>query len=433
MQIVRCNKKPPLLIWSPDYSGGFQMRKLASLLCLLPTLAFSYDYQLSFDDHIGMKSGVDMTLSGFTAYRHASDMLLKDTDGMSGNLMEGARFAKWAILDQPLTIFTMVANHEFSGHGARFREFGIPVKEYMVSTQGGYTAFDVDTFIDEHRLKQVMTLSGGMEANSILADKLRERMLLDGKFDYRDGSLFVWTSTDAYEYIGLTEEWMAWYGYGDPALYLAFVNDWHDPYDPNDPYKYSYYDYPEDKVTLGQLKTAALIGSLTDPMLHYALYGNFRYIITGRTMSDSPMIPLNEDGSVAAIGHYRPILAPWGLEHSFVANLRTPGKLFTGTMRNGKNGTIGSKGMSIRSVNWYVFDRISLDTDVYYWYQPNLRAKNAADVTMRHGVGVVNTFNYQHNKVVSGHLDVGAKTEGFVPGEPAAASAIVRAGIKLHY
>jgi len=331
----------------------------------------------------------------------------------------GYRFGKWFGLDLPQDHFLMVVGHEVFGHGARLREIGARRVEYSFDAPipygagGAVTSFSGDLLVTRADALGIDT--AGIEAQSVLADRIARHALASGALPYRDGWLYIESRLDGLRYIRSVSP-RSREGH-DVRSFLLDFNDGCDP--------------PAcAPIDAAALKRRALL-MLGDPMLAYAGYTwAYAYLVRGRTSAPAPMIPLPHD--VQYLPALRFEMTPYGTavttEHTIVRR----GRLTSVSVGVGDTGRRRAWQIGVGALDLVRFARVHGDLDVAVWQQPMLdAAPNSQEFAA--GALAAATMHVPLGRSSAARaaalVEVGYKSDGFVRGERLHAGPSVRVGL----
>jgi len=162
-----------------------------------------------------MRSGVELISSAHKCISTLEDDYLgtrwfseSNLPGKAGGI--AARITKYVFLDVPVDYFSTILGHEFFGHGARYREFGIKGVHYYFMWPppyglGGGIA-DKDGVLPVSCQQLLAIWSGGLEVHPLINKNLGLRWMKNGQMNYREASQFFWSFQILWSYIQETDE-----------------------------------------------------------------------------------------------------------------------------------------------------------------------------------------------------------------------------------
>jgi len=333
------------------------------------------------------------------------------------------RLLKLAFLDAPQERLLLVVNHELFGHGARVRErFDGPVG-YRIGVPspygrgGGSTSFVFDRRPSAHELLAVH--AGGMEADAVAAALLVDRAFLKQRMRPRDAVRYLAFELDTLSYVLTTDDEGEEDGH-DVAAFLETYNSLRTTAGAR-------------PVTAGTLRREALVG-FANPMLAFAAFGIGRYLVSGATDVAVPAL------SIAGV-RYLPLvryrLAPYGTEWSLVNELAGRIRPMQIELRMGRAPRTTPWGLRARQRDIAFWREWGVEVSVDVWRQPRLALASDDPLPTSPHTGVYVRgrverplvpvwFSTDRATVI---VDIGAKSAGFVPGEPLRGGVIVRGGV----
>lgn len=404
---------------------------LGSILFLMPNLAYSewensfsietpaYSsdaddccrLNLIFDRTFSSIVGADLMIFALRGYEALDDCLIPSTQGDRNAISILGRFTK-LIFENVLTSTLMVTQHEVFGHGARAREFHLPVLQYRIAPFTGSTSFPEAEYLQLPIQKRIAITAGGMEGNAVLANRLRERFLYCNRIDSREASLYLLSNFDQLLYINTAHKQKYIASENDVHAYVKELNSW----------------YGRNALSTGKLRSQVLIDYL-DPFFYYSLYSLGVYVFEGtQTFCDYPMFN---------IGDYRYLpagklaLTPYGPEYQLLNYLKTPDHFIQATLRYGNTSGQHSTGITLNISRIWTSDLLFLDTTLALWNQPKLLTAKAKSNNNRLGFATYLTARYQVVEKIEVMGQIGYKTTGYMQGEPLKASVIGRIGLAM--
>jgi len=340
------------------------------------------------------------------------------------------RIGELVLFWDPANYAEMVVQHEVFGHGYRVRSLGrskAHVENYHIGAPppygegGGYTGY-------EYRIDRVTAFeslaigSAGVEATSILANRLKMHWLAEGALNPKEATLYLYSEHDLTEYVLGTSRGDV---DGDIGRYTRLLNR----------------TYSQGHLSVKSLKRQALVNYL-DPVTYYSIIAWWRYFISGHK-GKIPMIPIGQYGYLpgARLG-----LTPFGPEYyleNFLVKDRNPtyfyvryghfaGRAYWGVGAENdaiwrcEGGTLG-----LRCDIWrqphaaYNDDRFSME---------NLEEAKRFSHTPHDPIWGISASVIGTKKIWSRgsvFLQLGGKTKGYLPGESLQGSLIARIGFSI--
>lgn len=345
------------------------------------------------------------------------------------------RQAKSLLVWTPVNASCVVTQHEVFGHGYRVRDLG---SKYAKVT--GYTmyVFTGSTLIDiTNRLtaSQMLTIAiAGVEADAILANRVRLKWLNEGQIGGRQGVLYFISSLSMMGYaftVKKNPKSMADDG-NDISNFLFFLNN----------------TYQDSHLSYTKLRNLSLI-NLADPFIYYSIISQWIY----NAFCFPIKIPMFKIGPVQYLPSARLALTPFGLqgylENFFVIN-SIPTYLY---FKYGKNGSNTYYGLGIENQKVFNWKSGSLGFRMDLWRQPNVLFQQGAlsvedistlpkgtpipqlyspSLLTAQSVGaafsVIGTYGWVKWPIRI-FMELGYKTEGYLPGEALRESPIARGGL----
>jgi hypothetical protein len=333
------------------------------------------------------------------------------------------RLLKYTFFDGPQERLLLVFDHEVFGHGARLRErFDGPIEyriqpPYPYGGGGGSTSFVLDREPTPYELLAVS--AGGMESTGVVAAIVAERAFVDRRMHPRDAIRYLTFELDTLRYIASTDDQGE-----DPG---------HDVGDFLETYNDLAAAAGAPALTPRRLRREALV-SLANPMAAYAAYGIARYWWNGATDVAVPAI------SVAGVRYlplFRYRLTPYGTEWALVNALAGRMRPTEVEVRIGRSPQATPWGIGVRQREAARWRSWTVDGAVDLWQQPPVAESDpqrlafeprmGARVSARVNRPVVPVwFSASRATLV---VEIGAKSGGYVAGEPLRGGVVARAGI----
>lgn len=406
---------------------------IASLCILLPVHLQGEDvrYSVVFDLTQSSRFGAENLLSGhkliFSLQKKILPLSLTEENTAlkkSGGI--AYRLAKAVILDNVACHFTYLVQHEVFGHGARYREFGYQDIQYELNlffpwgsgrgwTQG--RGVPPDQWVSRHEL--MMAATGGMEANSVLARRLRMNWMLRGQMTYDESMLYLYTANDLLAYIWRTRWKIRGLKGNDITNWLNRLN------------YFEGYLFKEDyPLTLNDLCRHSW-ANLISPFNYFALYSLFvPYLWNGEIHSGIPMIRI---GKFKYLPSLRIGLTPYGTEFIQENYIKKGEQLHVVSLRIGESTFHRFWGIGWECLNLLDRKNFCLDSRIDLWNQPELMLGKEE--------GYISQSGWGGSAVMTGHLknikplgigmllELGYKTAGFLEGEPLQKGIVFRIGL----
>jgi len=340
----------------------------------------------------------------------------------------------------PINYFAMVVQHEVFGHGYRLRDLETrdiaEVSGYSFEAPPPYGPGGAATFFliapTFTTMESSAVSSAGVESTAILALLTKLKWLASGKIDPRQTVLYLLSEQDLTLYASTLKSQDIDLSGHDLTSYLETLN----------------YTYPEAILTKERLYALSWI-NLIDPFTFYSIYAWFHYLSSGKE-SKIPMI-----GSCYLPG-LRLGLTPFGPElfiDNFLVRDKTPLYFYFKWGNHAKNTYFGLGTYVPRfwSVSQWAF---GLRFD--FWRQPKLLLQqgnvpfeeidfrlppNSLDPLyspqeqheMISGAAGSLIANFQANSFCGGEIELGYKSQGFLPGYSLFAFPTVRVSFTIDF
>jgi len=386
------------------------------------------------DPGLTMRSGAENVLTVHGGLAWTEDRLVK-TRWFSENEVLGksagmlCRFAKYYFIDVSVDYFATVFAHEYFGHGARYREFGVEDVYYRFdwpppygSGGGEATASIGPGMYSQQELMAL--LAGGLEVHSTIMNQLWSlRWTAKRKITYREASAFYWSWEIMFAYIQDTEDALATVvDNNDISNYVRLLND-----------HAGYTDPDSLLMDIKDLKSRALI-SLANPYLYYSVYTMLKtYLWDGSISTGFPMLKI---GGIEYLPSFRIGLAPFGVEYHMENFMRVKNRVVWVDLRIGDQTFYKSwGGVGLLVKNLYGTEHFSFDVRLDMWKQPEIEL---GDPAISKGGGLGGGFSVRSHYNIEGSrgriaavLELGYKSPGFLEGYVLDSSPIIMFGIAI--
>lgn len=332
------------------------------------------------------------------------------------------RLLKLTYFDVPQEQWLLVANHEVMGHGARLRErFAGPIG-YTIDAPapygpgGGSTFFRFDREPSSYELLAIS--AAGMEADGVAARLVAEAAFRDGRMGPRDAIRYLGFELDTLSYVMGTDD---------------------EPEEPGHDVSDFVQRYNDLAAALGAPSIAPrtlrreVLVSLANPMLAFAVYGIGRHVWNGTADVRVPALTI---AGVRYLPLVRYQLTPYGAEWALTNHLSARGWPTRVEVRVGRAPGSRPWGLGVERLDVAVLRSWRVDAEVELWRQPPITG--APDTVGREASAGIQVrgraqrplvplwFSSRRATVI---VEAGAKTTGFVPGEPLRAGFVARAGV----
>ncbi|MBX7067167.1 MAG: hypothetical protein K1X28_08050 [Parachlamydiales bacterium] len=342
------------------------------------------------------------------------------------------RKAKSACIGVPLSAMCLITQHEVFGHGYRVRDLGAKygkVEGYKMYVVGGSTSIDFTESMTSS-LRLTVTIAG-LEADAILANKIRLKWLSQGYVEGRQAMLGLMSS-------------LSFTGYACGSINTPKIT----PNAGNDIANYIFYlnaTYPEEQVSYNQIRYLSLLNFL-NPFIYYSILAQGFYdafCIPTKLF----MLPI---GDAKYLPSFRMALTPFGLQgylENFLVIDSVPTFFY---FKWGKNGGNIYWGVGFENSTIFKWKTGSLGFRMDLWQQPNILFEQGAITFLQLESQEFSTQELYPTSVLSARslgaafsaigsygairwpfrifMELGYKTAGYLPGEALRESPIVRGG-----
>jgi hypothetical protein len=408
----------------------------------LSTFIFAADYEVLVDTRQSHQMGASVI--GATHYyaNRLDDWVLKDPlqEFLSGDELHKkglsfmTRTGHFILLDVPISLYLMVWNHEYFGHGASIRELGGQVVDYYVSMPwpyepdfNGYTSYYPGNWSGFEKATVAMA---GMVGNEVLSESLLEQQFRSGELTIHESLLMFFVSQDFQNYVRITKhedlKTDLYDSNGDVANYLEHVNE---------AYGYnSYYGNGDNnyELTLDELKNMADMNRLSPTtLLGYAVI--LRYVLTG---DKEFAFPYWEYKSNQIFFDLRPQLTPFGTawELSFLTK-KQKSDFVSRYFVQQSTGDFSNFWMTGFTKDvLYEREGLRVGLDVAVWQQPNMDADTPLELKTGALCKVKSSFPLDIDELaVRGLVNIGFKSEGYYRFYPIAKGLFFEMGISFSF
>lgn len=399
----------------------------ASLALGMPSAAQPRHVVLA-DPGLSSEAGAQTLLSARLALEQAQDYALPyrfgDERSVGGKALGVAyRLATFTFVEYPLNRLTLVVQHEVFGHGAFARERRWDERAYSIDLPlpygpgGGYASFEPPPTVTADAIAAVAAAGG--DANTALADAVVEDVMQSGRIGRTAAALYVTNALTPASYIlvGLDDELQGLEG-NDAVALLAALNARADT-------------LGLERIGRDDLQRAT-VAPLLDPLLYVGLYGIVKqYLYSGREAMDLPTLGI---GSVRYLPSVRYTYGPHGGEVMLDHYLARGDQAARVRMRTSAGAVETTWGLGVRAASVARVGGVTFDASADVWSQPSLQLDTQESVRGGGLGGAVRVG--AHVPVGLGgrgavFAELGAKTFGFVTGDPLRGGALARAGLSL--
>lgn len=419
-------------------TNRIRFRRMALLVIaimgvFLPREAIASERPMLTDRNWSMPVGAASLTRTYGLVRSAEDKYIPLRLGSERGIPKRAlgvvyRTARLALLDDPMLSMTRLVQHEYFGHGARFREFGRTGMKYRFRLPPPYDSGGGSCSWGRAgpapSTDEIIAVDiGGTEALSVQADRIRLDWVRRQKMSVAEVLLYDGAAWDLHNYIQGLHEPPGHNGPGnDMANYLDWMafragGSWSDG----------------DRIGVKGLKRRARV-DLLDPFTwltrgYGILYG---YFWAGRRELPLPMIPI---GPVRYLPSVHLSLAPFGPETIIRNYLAYGSRTACLSVRSGDRVYYRFWGGGLRCEDVLTRRNVTVGFDVQVWNQPGLYLGQLSNFRVgRSGTGlaavaIINSDLGHRDAPLGLAAEVGGKTDGFVQGEALARGLIMRAGV----
>lgn len=389
-------------------------------------------------------------------------------DSIYGKILMGTlRAAEISFIWYPLHQIAATVQHEIFGHGYRIRTLPpsvVQVKSYKIQfaispyglrpTQA-YTSFSCDPSLITPSEELAIT-SAGIEAESIFAHNILMSWLEKGRVNPRQVSLWQINSQSLFNYIYSLKykSGKEIYEIGklpghDIGYYIFMLN-------------MTYPSHRSLESQYNEISERAGLGIVMDPFTYISIYSHLWYILFHKHI-EVPGIKL---GPFKGLPSYNYALTPFGPENVYQlyywGKETSPGYLY---FKQGRYASNSYLGFGYESASLFKLKIGSFGLKADFWIQPSLIKQsfnpntkiatseyryitssfymkpvntglpNGSSYRNRFGGSISLIYKYVSKKTIfQGFLNhiwlqVGYKTEGFMPGEPLSSSPIIKLGL----
>lgn len=328
----------------------------------------------------------------------------------------GYRLARLTLVDLPVMSLHGIVQHEVAGHGGSIRQLGGEVLDYTIEAPppygvgGGATVFSFDG-VEPVELAAVV--AGGLESSYLDARQLEETWVARDRMDYREALQYLFDLGELLDYIGDARPGRTSPGH-DIENYVAIVNG-APPEGASGP-----------AVTISSLETASAV-ELLNPTIYYSLFSvAWRFLAEGKR--DGP-VPALGIGPVRVLPSVHLRLTPFGREHVVGGTAAWGRRVLRAGVRFG-DGPWGSfGGLELSGRRLYAGPRFELGGRLGLWRQYGLAG--VSDDGRLGGMALARGTLDVGGFPVDAVVELGAKSDGYVPGEALDAGGIARIGASV--
>ncbi len=383
-------------------------------------------FRLAFEPHLTMETGstnlqsLHSTVSELEHY-FFDRLTFKDENRFYKKALNiSVRLVKIRLVDNPLAHLAMLLQHEYFGHAARCREFGVDYRWHVSPLPpwgdgSGWVSFASTYGLTTDQL--IALYIGGSESSSIYAYNLQKSLIQKESAHYWELLSYLWVKNNITAYVSTSlSESEKGFGTGDVEQYLIYING-----------KYGIYDRSQYRLRTKHLKQA-VVYNLCDPMQIYAIIGvAWGHLIKGQT---SHKIPTFTYRGIKFLPGTRFFLTPLGPECYLDIYVKTSRRYCTFYGRLGDTRFENSGGIGFLAERVYESERLRIDVGGDLWWQPVIHGEKSETIISvnesrshcdnRLGfntqIGISAPISKSSDHPVELNLQLGYKTHGFLPG-----------------
>lgn len=405
------------------------MRYLLLLLFFTSLFSARAQYRVAWDEHGSSAIGGENMYSVNAGLHFVIDKILPNGLGKEERIGQklggiGYRLAKLVLADAQVDLTMHLFQHEFFGHGFRYREFGFRNNSFVINAYppygpgGGFARTgrgQIGRSLGIH--ERVAMNSGGMEAAGVLAQTVRRKWLISGEIPYRDWLLYTAGLLDVTGYI-YTTKWFTPSSGNDVVSYTTRVNE-----------AYGFNNAEQWALTYQNLERRSLVNLVNTYQL-LAFYTVLKtYLWDGETATALPMLTWGQYQFLPSI---RFGLSPFGTEFYLENDMVRADRVYQFYLRLGNTDLESSWGVG-GSHYYSISKRLLLQGQLDVWNQPSLLLGGVDPIITDGGLGGRLTFScdYKPSPVfpIGIYAQIGGKSTGYVAGETLNAGLIFRLGL----
>ncbi|MBD3237517.1 MAG: hypothetical protein GF330_12495 [Candidatus Eisenbacteria bacterium] len=324
-----------------------------------------------------------------------------------------------------------LTQHEYFGHGARYREFGYFDNDYDINLPpplgdgGGWARrgepAPSDRIVTTH--EELAIVTGGVEANTLLAGELLFRWFRSGRIPNHEALLYLRASSDLPFYIAATERDLTGPSdQGDVARYIDLIND------------HAGRSSAQEFVLTARILQRQAAIELLNPLRYVCIWAiGYGHIAKGRDFATLPSLRL---GRLRCLLIPRLALTPFGSEYCLDSLVGWDSKALRVTMGVGDRKFHRFWDVALRSAGFLAIGGVQLDGDLRLWKQPALElgGREVREGPSGLGGSGVLTVRLPLGEEMPSSamvMQVGYKATGYTPGEALAGGPIYRFGLSF--
>lgn len=414
---------------------GKKTKSFAIILILAvfpPAVHSAGGYPLAADENFSCEAGAYNLLSLHSFFRAGRSAFLKNSltpEATFAGKTAGVsyRAGKTVFVDNVFDHYARITQHQFFGHGARYREFGYTKSVYTLDAPFPYDNGDGSAEPGSPDPGRVYTAheslacaAAGFEANTVLSRMMIKGWLGAGHIETGETFLFFLSCNDLYGCVLRTKTRKEEPGGNDVNNYLYLLNT-------GEGRDGGY------RLTVNDLKSASAV-NLLQPFQYLSLYAFlYKYLWTGEEYCGIPMIGVCGAGYLPSL---RLGLTPFGPEYRLDNYFARTGKTADVYFRYGDPAFHDFSGCGIAVEELAGGEYLSLGAGLDFWDQPPLvlGGDRAEEKGGRSGSAFSGTFIIKPagpRGAVYLMLQLGYKTAGYLEGEQLDEGIIARLGLNL--
>lgn len=348
------------------------------------------------------------------------------------------------ILDKHIADILSMVKHEYSGHGARLREFNYTITKYQFNLDGSGFAGHLMPYNKDLRdrlnkgnffTENAAISFAGIESSDLMANNIALQAFSEGALNVGLGIQYYVNANDQINYINITKKSKTPSAGNDIASYqdeinqlyasnktdgfaatsnlFVFLPKW-DPSLSGQPNVLHLRDFTKRKYI-----------SFIDPFLWYSAFTGLRYIYSGQNTFKIPMLSI---GPIKLLPRARLLLTPFGLSTQIqnYVKYKEYNAVFTVDFGKTANQSYYSFGMESSMIK--INSRLFLGGKVFLWRQPELYTLNMREADKKIGLLLAAKIKYKLSKDFSVLANFGYKSRGYVQGEILDKGVVLRGG-----
>jgi len=338
----------------------------------------------------------------------------------------GFRLSKTLLFDIHLDFLLHTNQHLIFGSGYRLREFGFTQNNYNIfmfppyGVGGGFARKGINKqnrLLGQH--ENVTLEFGGVEAVSILSQKLKNKGVLRGSIDYRESLLYLSTLYEVTVYSVIPELFSNLGQQNYSVRYTNRVNN-----------SFGFFNEAAYPLSHEELAKRSLVNFL-NTYHFFAIYTYAKeYLLEGKESFDLPMIPV---GQIKWLPAVRFGLSPFGTEFILENDFLKGDHYLKLGFRKGDGKLANYWGLGINLIT-RINDQLQLEGIYNFWNQPSLNLGGTQIFNTKGGSGtnISMALNYHFKKSPTGiYTQIGYKTPGYLEGERLNKGLILRLGLSF--